>query len=281
MMGNISVHHSTHSTRLTAAKCRRAGHLASSSPTLIVVLIVTSIVSIITFTIWLRYTARPSPPTEEKATPDAAATANAEPAADGESENAPPPYTPPATTLPVTEAAPTTVNAVVDFPNPKDTAPAFVRGTIYFSLLVFNLVTLGFSLQYVNYCPKVDPNAPLDTGGIVRWVFYGILALFASSGLVSWGLLCWYVGGGKKKDIMLDIIPLSLAVAIFLPFYGVYEGSVALVRVFQKSLCGVALEEEQNAVVAEEAVVDVEMQRLMKGDNEGDDDDEIVFAGRS
>ncbi|KFX97099.1 hypothetical protein O988_05027 [Pseudogymnoascus sp. VKM F-3808] len=280
-MGNISVHHSTHSTRLTAAKCRRAGHLASSSPTLIVVLIISSIVSIITFTIWLRYTARPSTPTEEKATPDAAATANAEPAADGESENAPPPYTPPAATLPVTEPAPTPVKAVVDFPNPKDTAPAFVRGTIYFSLLVFNLVILGLSLQYVNYCPKVDPNAPLDTGGFVRWVFYGIFALFASSGLVSWGLLCWYVGGGKKQDIMLDIIPLSLAVAIFLPFYGVYEGSVALVRVCQKSLCGVALEEEQDTVVAEEAVVDVEMQRLMKGDNEGDDDDEVVFAGRS
>lgn len=66
-----------------------------------------------------------------------------------------------------------------------------------------------------------------------------------------------------------------------MPFYGAYLGAVEMVRMCQKSFCGVAFEEDQDNVAAEEVEVDVEMQRLMKGDHEGDDDDEVVFAGPS
>lgn len=271
-MGKVTVHHST---RLTAAKCQRAGFLSSASGDGVVVLVAfIAVIAIVNLTIWLRYTARPSP--KEKEAPAAAAISSTEPESD-ESENAPPPYTPPASSPPATESEPD--KAVVDFPNPKDTAPAFVLGMVLFAALVFSLVTLFFCFQYLSYCPEVEPNAPLGTGSIIGWCFYGVLVLGASSGFVSWGLLCWYVGGGKKQNLWLDSIPFGLAIAVCLPFALLYQGAVLVVRGCQKWFCGVTFEEEQDGVV-EEVEADVEMQRLMKGDNDGVDDDEEV-GGRS
>ncbi|KFY87286.1 hypothetical protein V500_07089 [Pseudogymnoascus sp. VKM F-4518 (FW-2643)] len=273
-MGEVTVHQST---RLTAAKCRRAGFLSSvSGDGLVIFVAFIAVIAIVNLTIWLRYTARPSPKAKEKEAPAAAAISSTVPESD-ESENAPPPYTPPASSPPATEPEPD--KAVVNFPNPKDTAPAFVHGTFIFAALVFSLVTLFFCFQYLNYCPEVEPNAPLGTGSIIWWCFYGVLVLGASSGFVSWGLLCWYVGGGKKQVISLDSIPLGLAIAMLLPFVLFYQGAVQLVRGCQKWFCGVAFEEEQDTVV-EEVEADVEMQRLMKGNNDGNDDDEEV-GGRS
>lgn len=77
----------------------------------------------------------------------------------------------------------------------------------------------------------------------------------------------------------LDCIPFGVAVAVCVPFVLVYQGAVLVVRGCQKWFCGVTFEEEQDDVV-EEVETDVEMQRLMKGDNDGVDDDEEV-GGRS
>ncbi|OBT67289.1 hypothetical protein VE03_02612 [Pseudogymnoascus sp. 23342-1-I1] len=270
-MGKVTVHQST---RLTAAKCQRAGFLSSVSDSVIVFVIIVTIIATIGLTLWLRNIARPSPGKKED--PAAAATPSTEPASD-ESENAPPPYAPPVSSPPTTEPEPD--KAVVDFPNPKDTAPAFVLGTAVLAAQIFATVTLGFAIQYTNYCPKVEPNAPLGTGGIIGWCFYAVLVMYTSSGLVSWGLLCWYVGGGKKQDLNLDVIPFCFGVGVLMPFALVYYGAVATVQGCQKWLCGVTFEEEQDSVV-EEVETDVEMQRLMKGDNDGDDDDEET-GGRS
>lgn len=269
-MGKITVHHSN---GLTTAKCQRAGFLSSASDGVIVLVIFVTIIATITLTIILRQTAQPS--TKGKEVPAAAATSSTAPVAD-ESENAPPPYAPPTPSPPATEPEPG--KAVVDFPNPKDTAPAFVLGTVLLAAQIFALITLGFAIQYTNYCPKVKPKAPLGTGGIIGWCFYALLVLFASSGLVSWGLLCWYVGGGKKRDLLLDSIPLGVVIGALMPFSFLYHMAVLAVQGCQKRFCGVTFEEEQESAV--EAETDVEMQRLMKGDNDGDDDDEEV-GGRS
>lgn len=108
-----------------------------------------------------------------------------------------------------------------------------------------------------------------------------MLVLGASSGLVSWVLLCWYVGGGKKREFVLDIIPLSIAVAVFVPFVLLYQGAIWLVQGCQKWFCGVTFEEERDNVVAEEVVVDMEMQRLIKGDDDDDDEETGVRDGVS
>lgn len=266
------------SSRLTAAKCQRAGFLSSASSDGVVILVAfIAIVAIVNLTIWLRYTARPSPKEEEapKETPAAAATSSTVPESD-ESVNAPPPYTPPTSSPPATEPEPD--KAVVDFPNPQDTAPAFVLGTFILAALVFSLVTLYFSFQYLNYCPEVDPNAELGIGSIIWWCFYGALVLGASSGLVSWGLLCWYVGGGKKQDLWLDSILLGLGIAVCLPLTMLYQLSVVVVRGCQEQFCGMTFEEEQDSVV-KVVETDVEMQRLLKDDNDGVHDDEV--GGRS
>lgn len=270
-MGKVTVHHSTH---LTAAKCLRAGFLSSASGDAIIVVILTTVVAIMALTVWLRCIARPY--MKEKEAPDVTTVESPE---SNESENAPPPYEPPASSPPAPGPAPN--NAVVDFPNPKDTAPAFVLGTILCAAQVFALVTLGFCIQNLNYCPKVKPNAPLGIGSIIWWCVYGVFVVGTSSGFVSWCLLCWYVGGGKKQDFMLDIIPLSFMVAVFLPFVPfvlVYQGAVWAVRGCQKWFCGVTFEEDQDNVV-EEVETDVEMQRLMKGNDDADDDEEV--GGRS
>ncbi|KFY69761.1 hypothetical protein V499_09779 [Pseudogymnoascus sp. VKM F-103] len=273
-MGKVTVHNSAN---LTSAKCLRAGFLSSGPSEVVVFALFVSVIAIIPLTIFLRETARPSP--KKKEAPVAAATETTEPES-GESENAPPPYAPPAPSPPATE--PESNKAAVDFPNPKDTAPAFVRGTIILALLVLALVTIGFGFQYLNYCPEVDPEAPLGTWSIIGWCFFVLLVLFASSALVSWGLLCWYVCGGKKQDFMLDIMSLSVFVGVGLPFYALYMGAVELVRGCQKWFCGVTFEEEEQDGVVEAVETDVEMQRLMKGDNDGDDyDEEVVVAGRS
>ncbi|OBT48087.1 hypothetical protein VE00_01094 [Pseudogymnoascus sp. WSF 3629] len=270
-MGKVTVHNSAN---LTSAKCLRAGFLSSFPSEAVVFLLFVAVIAIIPLTIFLRETARPSP--KKKEVPAAAATESTVPES-GESENAPPPYAPPAPSS--TEAEPD--KAAVNFPNPKDTAPAFVRGTLILAVLVLALVTIAFGFQYLNYCPEVDPNAPLGTWSIIGWCFYALLVLFASSGLVSWGLLCWYVGGGKKQDFMLDIMSLGVFVGVSVPFYMLYAGAVGVVRGCQKWLCGVTFEEGQDGGV-EAVETDVEMQRLMKGDNNGDDyDEEEVVAGRS
>lgn len=268
-----------HSNGHTTAKCQRAGFLSSASDGVIVLVILVTIIATITLTIILRQTAQPS--TKEKEAPAAATTSSTEAAGD-ESDNAPPPYAPPASSSSVSSSSitePELGKAVVEFPNPKDTAPAFVLGTILLAAQMFALVTLGFAIQYTNYCPKVRPNVPLGTGGIIGWCFYALLVLFASSGLVSWGLLCWYVGGGKKRDLNLDSIPLGVAIGALTPFALLYQVAVLAVQGCQKKLCGVSFEEEQESAV-EEVETDVEMQRLMKGVDDGDDDDEEV-GGRS
>ncbi|KFY33569.1 hypothetical protein V494_07530 [Pseudogymnoascus sp. VKM F-4513 (FW-928)] len=270
-MTKITVHHST---RLTAAKClHRAGFLSSAPEGLVGTAIAVLIVVIIVLTFCLRFKARPA--TEEEKTPGAAATTSTDPE-NGESENAPPPYEPPASSAPAAESR--SNMPVVDFPNPKDTAPAFVTGTILFAAQVFCLVTLAFCIQHVNYCPKVDPAAKLSTGSIIGWCFYATLVLFASSGLISWGLLCYYVAGGKKQDLTLDFIPFAISVVVCMPFVVFYLGAVDIVRRCQKWFCGLGLEEEEDNVV-EEVETDVEMQRLMKGNDNNDDYDEEEEVG--
>lgn len=269
-MGKVTVHHSTH---LTAAKCLRAGFMSSASDTVVTLVALVAVAATLALTVWLRKTAAPS--SKEKEVPAAAATPSTE-SESAESENAPPPYEPPASSLPTSEPAPK--RPVADFPNPEDTAHAFVLGTVLFAAQTFMLVTLGFCIQHFNYCPKVEINAPLSTGSIIIWFLYAWLVLIASSGFVSWGLLCWYVGGGKKQDFVLDIIPLGLIVATLMPFMLLFMGAVQAVRGCQKWLCGVTFEEQHD--VLEEVETDVELQRLIKGDNDGDDDKEEV-ASRS
>ncbi|OBT78785.1 hypothetical protein VF21_02565 [Pseudogymnoascus sp. 05NY08] len=272
-MGTVTVHSSAN---LTSAKCLRAGFLSSLPSGVIGFILFVALIAIIPLTIFLREIARPSP--KKKEVPAAAATESTVPES-GESDNAPPPYAPPASSPSATEAEPEMVE--VNFPNPKDTAPSFVFGTIILALLVLSLVITGFGVQYMAYCPEVDPNAPLGTWSIVGWCIFVLLVLFASSGLVSWGLLFYYVCGGKKQDFMLDIMSLGVFVGVGIPFYLLFMGAVEVVRGCQKYLCGVTFEEEQDGVV-EAVETDVEMQRLMKGDNDsGDYDEEEVVAGRS
>lgn len=80
---------------------------------------------------------------------------------------------------------------------------------------------------------------------------------------------------------MLDIMSLGVFVGVFVPFYMLYAGAVGVVRGCQKWFCGVTFEEGQDGGV-EAVETDVEMQRLMKGNNDGDNyDEEEVVAGRS
>lgn len=246
--------------------------MSSAPDTAVTLVALVAVTATLALTVWLRQTAAPSP--KEKEVPEAAATPSTDLESAG-SENEPPPYEPPASSPPISEPAPK--EPVVDFPNPEDTAHAFVLGTVLFAAQIFMLITIGFCIQHYNYCPKVKPNAPLSTGSIIIWCLYALLILIACSGFVSWGLLCWYVGGGKKQDFVLDIIPLGIVVAALSPFMLLFMGAVQAVRGCQKWLCGVTFE-EQNGV--EEVETDLELQRLMKGDDDGDDDKEGV-AGRS
>ncbi|KZF22208.1 hypothetical protein L228DRAFT_247840 [Xylona heveae TC161] len=206
-----------------AVKCTRALFLSTASFGVIVGLISLTVLLVLVLTTILRFLIK-SYPLPSSTTPSEASTPPS-----STDRNEPPPYS---------EQTPSTAA------KQRSTAESFVLGTFLLLPLLVALVTLALCIQNIRYCPTTTSTAAdgPSFASVISWILYSLLALYASSGLVTWVILLrnlWLHpdDAGAPAPIPQDVVPLVLIGAVLLPPVMVGRGSVVGVRWLQARFC--------------------------------------------
>lgn len=238
-------------------QCHRlAGYLSNTDPTAGIFVGILSAILTVYLTVLLRNLGtealalfNPPEPTSAATTGTNAAPATTSPDSPSETSipDPPPPYDPESQTPQAASSPP---------PAPKDAewrAQTFALSTVYLSLSTLGLTTLGFAVQNAYYCPAVEfADYPVTFWKCVVWFVYGLIALFASSGLVAWVikfLALWgpttEVGRGKVRGVKIDVdcFAFLLTCVVLLVPMGVWVGCVGLILRSQRWCCPGASDE--------------------------------------
>jgi len=180
-------------------------------------------------------------PTTTPATGDVEATAipsTVEAAADGPAADEPPPYQPPSTE---------TVTPAPQMPKVKrSSAHSFVMGSCIFIALLTSITFLALDIQAIIFCESFSPVSTVPR--VIFWIFYGLMCMWASTGVSCWMMLFRDLWGpaAKKKYPITEAFFFTWVFALpMTPFVVLGMGLVNAIEACQKRFCSEALEEEE------------------------------------
>lgn len=125
--------------------------------------------------------------------------------------------------------------------------------TVTLGCLIMCLVTLGFAIQNLFYCPSVtEAEGKVENGKVMVWLFFSLLVVFASSGFVAWLIKLLALWGPTTEAGRGKVLGFTIQLDVF--SLGLGSGIAYLIVACQRLCCPRALEQ-----YVEVHVEDVEM----------------------